>query len=66
MTTYFDQNNEFLPTMVNLWGVSWEVHPLEYPIANLLSAKLFSSRFPDPKYVKSAVGKVVDVVPSLQ
>jgi hypothetical protein len=41
MTTYFDQNNEFLPTIVNLWGVSWEVHLLTSPIANLLRSKTF-------------------------
>jgi hypothetical protein len=55
MINYFTTNDEFLPTVVNLWSFSWEV--LSYfsrGLAYLFLAKLSIPGYSDPKHVASA------------
>ena len=42
VTEYISSNKEFLPSMINLWGIAWEAFPLFHSqFADHLSKILF-------------------------
>ena len=59
MIDYITTNKEFLPSMINLWGLAWEVFPGFTLNWLTILAKFYFSCDTYPPYIMSVAGSVI-------